>query len=423
MQIRLRVILAALLAAMAVLSGATAATAAADTGTISGKVKLNGEPIPGVKFTITGEDGKTYPIATNEQGAWKVSVPAPGKYEVEMDTASLPQDVTLVNPDKAKQTKSVEPGRNAGALFPVTNGQSPDSKPDKGAQVLQLTVDGLAFGLIIALAAIGLSLIFGTTGLTNFSHGDLITFGALVAYFFNNVLGLPFILAAAGAVICSGIFGGLQDRFFWRWLRGRGTGLIAMLVISIGLGILLRYIYLFIFGGSSKNYAQYAGQPGIAIGPVDLTAKGMIGSAVCLLCIVLTALWLMKSRIGKASRAVADNPALASASGIDVERVINVVWILGTALAGLAGIIFALSNSVSWIFGFNLLLLVFAGVTLGGLGTAFGALVGSIVVGLFIQLSTLVIPSEMKNVGALLVLILVLLIRPQGLLGRRERVG
>ena len=113
----------------------------------------------------------------------------------------------------------------------------------------------MIFGLTIALAAVGLSLIFGTTGLTNFSHGELVTFGALIAYFFNNLLGLPFIVAGLGAVIAGGLFGYFQDRFFWRWLRKRGTGLIAMLVVSIGLGIFLRYVYLFIFGGSTRQYA------------------------------------------------------------------------------------------------------------------------------------------------------------------------
>ena len=130
-----------------------------------------------------------------------------------------------------------------------------------------------------------------------------------------------------------------------------------------------------------------------------------------------------RSSIGKATRAVSDNPALASASGIDVERVIQVVWVAGGVLAGLSGILLALSQQVSFQLGFQVLLLVFAAVTLGGLGTAFGALAGSMVVGLFINLSTLIIPSELKNVGALGILIVILLVRPQGLLGRAERVG
>jgi neutral amino acid transport system permease protein len=121
---------------------------------------------------------------------------------------------------------------------------------------------------------------------------------------------------------------------------------------------------------------------------------------------------------------VSDNPSLASASGIDVDGVIRIVWIVGGSLAGLSGVLWAYFRpGVSWDMGFQILLLVFAATTLGGLGTAFGALVGSIIVGLFVELSTLWLPSDLKYVGALVVLILVLLLRPQGILGRKERIG
>jgi branched-chain amino acid transport system permease protein len=288
---------------------------------------------------------------------------------------------------------------------------------------LQLTVDGLVFGLVIALAAIGLSLVYGTTQLVNFSHGELVTLGALSAYFFSSILGLPFILAAAMAVLVCGVFGGLQDGLLWRRLRKRGTGLIAMLVVSIGFGILVRYIYLFFFGGNTRQFNTYVGQAGINIGPVLITPKAIVGSLIAIFFLLLAAFWLLKTKNGKASRAISDNPALASASGIDVERVINRVWIYGAALAALSGILYSLSTGVSWIQGYQLLLLIFAGVTVGGLGTAFGAIVGSLIVGVLIQVSTLVVPPELKNVGALVILIVILMVRPQGILGRRERVG
>jgi branched-chain amino acid transport system permease protein len=132
---------------------------------------------------------------------------------------------------------------------------------------------------------------------------------------------------------------------------------------------------------------------------------------------------LQLTRIGKAMRAVADNRDLAESSGIDVEKVISWVWVGGSALAGLGGVLFATTEAVGWEMGFRILLLMFAGVTLGGLGTAYGALFGSLIIGVFIQTSTLVIPSDLKNVGALLMLVVVLLVRPQGLLGRAERIG
>jgi branched-chain amino acid transport system permease protein len=138
---------------------------------------------------------------------------------------------------------------------------------------------------------------------------------------------------------------------------------------------------------------------------------------------IIVALVLLRTRAGKAVRAVSDNPALAASSGIYVDRVVTNVWVVGAALAGLAGVLFGLIQSVDYLMGLRILLLIFAAVVLGGLGTAWGAMLGGIVVGVFIELSTLVVPSELKSAGALAILIVVLLIRPQGLLGRRERVG
>ena len=145
--------------------------------------------------------------------------------------------------------------------------------------------------------------------------------------------------------------------------------------------------------------------------------------AVAVIVLAAAIFALLRTRIGKATRAVSDNPALAAASGIDVDRVIRVVWVAGATLAGLAGILLGLAQGINFQMGFQILLLIFAAVTLGGLGTAYGALVGSIVVGLFITVSTLWIPVELKNVGALGILIVILLVRPQGILGRAQRVG
>jgi branched-chain amino acid transport system permease protein len=287
----------------------------------------------------------------------------------------------------------------------------------------QLTASGLRFGLIIALAAIGLSLIFGTTGLTNFAHGELVTFGALTAYFVNVLVGLPLVLAGVVTLVLAGVFGYLNDRLLWAPLRRRGTGLVAMMIVSIGLAIFLRYFYLYIFGGSTRSYADYQGQRGVPLGPITLRPLDYISMAIAIVVLVAVGLALLRTRLGKATRAVADNPALAAASGIDVDRVIRTVWIGGTALAGLSGILLGLAQQVSFQMGLQILLLVFAAVVLGGLGTAFGALVGSLVVGVFIEVSTLFIPTELKNVGALAILIIVLLVRPQGVLGRAERVG
>jgi branched-chain amino acid transport system permease protein len=196
-----------------------------------------------------------------------------------------------------------------------------------------------------------------------------------------------------------------------------------MMIVSIGLSLLLRYLFLYQFGGGTESFADYRGQAGVAVGPITLRPLDFISMALATIVLVAVGFGLLRTRLGKATRAVADNPALAAASGIDVDRVIQTVWVGGAALAGLAGILLGLAQQINFQMGFQILLLVFAAVTLGGLGTAFGALIGSIVVGLFIELSTLFVPTELKNVGALAVLIVILLIRPQGILGRRERIG
>jgi branched-chain amino acid transport system permease protein len=251
----------------------------------------------------------------------------------------------------------------------------------------------------------------------------MVSFGAIIAWFLNGTLGIHLIPAAILAIILGAAAGGLQDLGLWRPLRKRGTTLIAMLVVSIGLSLLWRYAMLYQFGGRTRPYAQYAIQRAIPIGPVQIAPKDIIAVVISLVVLVGVGLMLQRTKIGKAMRAVADNRDLAASSGIDVERVILFVWVVAGGLATLGGVLFGLAEQVSWQMGFQLLLLMFAGVILGGLGTAYGALVGSIVVGLFVQLWTLFFSPELKNVGAFLVLILVLLVRPQGILGRAERIG
>jgi neutral amino acid transport system permease protein len=290
-------------------------------------------------------------------------------------------------------------------------------------RAIQLFVDGLRFGLLIAICAVGLSLIYGTTGLTNFAHGELVTIGAVAAWFINVEGGVPLIPAALIAMIVGAAVGALNELGLWRPLRRRGTGLIAALVVSIGLSLLLRYLVQIVYGGRSNPYGDFQTGRSVDYGLFRMTNADLFTIIICVIVLVLVALMLQRTKIGKAMRAVADNRDLAASSGIDVNRVILVVWVLGGALAALGGVLLGLSDQVQWDMGFRLLLLMFAGVTLGGLGTAYGALVGSLVVGVFVQMSTLVIPSDTKYVGGLLLLIVILVIRPQGILGSRARIG
>ena len=404
---------------------ALAQPASADGEQVSGRLenRVDGgrTPVPGVTITVTG-GGFTDSTTSGADGKWVIPVPAQGSYDVSIDLSTLPEGIGLTDPDKIVITTTVQPPNlNRIVIFPL--GESTAVTNSKWATAAQLAFEGVRFGLLIALGALGLSLIYGTTGLTNFAHGEIITFGALATYTLNAGLGMPLLLAAILGVILTALFGAFQNRGLWKPLRKRGTGLIAMMIVSIGLAILLRNLFLFFYGGDKQAYTEFVGAAGLNFGPVSVTPADIVVIIVSILALGAVVVGVQKTRLGKATRAVSDNPALASSAGIDVERVIEVVWIAGAALAGLGGILLAFTQQVSFQMGFQVLLLVFAAVTLGGLGTIWGAIVGSLVVGLFLQLSTLIIPSELKNVGALLVLIVILLVRPYGLLGRRERVG
>ncbi|MCW2747904.1 MAG: branched-chain amino acid transporter permease [Nocardioidaceae bacterium] len=383
----------------------------------------DGKPVPGV--TITVEDSKGAEVGSGvSDAAGKVSIPLPsaGKFTATLDEKSLPEGTSLSGKTGNSRTFQVLQEGPTFLQFPI--GNEPPKQTGKVERLIDGSVSGIKFGLIIALAALGLSLIFGTTGLTNFAHGELITFGALVAYGFNRGMGMTLILAGVLAVIVSGFFGYANERLLWRPLRKRGTGLVAMMIVSIGLGLFLRNIYQYVFGGGTKSYDQYVDQIAHTFGPIHLANKEIAIMLISVVTIAITCVALVKTRIGKATRAVADNPALASSSGMRVDGVIAAVWIFGGAITGLSGVLLGVDQQVDFQMGFKLLLLVFAATTLGGLGTTWGALIGSIVVGLMVEVSPVLgVPSELKYVTALVVLILILLVRPQGILGRRERVG
>ncbi|MCG2620627.1 branched-chain amino acid ABC transporter permease [Arthrobacter sp. I2-34] len=388
--------------------------------TINGVLRNNGQPVPGVTIRATGE-GFSGETVTSASGAWTIGVPVQGTYQVELIESTLPQGVALAPGAQNPRTVTFANTSNAGAIFPLGEGIKVQGA-NFGEQLIERLVAGLSFGLLLALAAVGLSLIFGTTGLTNFAHGEMVTLGAVLMFFLAG-LGLPAWLAAVLAVIGGGVSGYVQDAGLWRPLRRRGTGLVPMMIVSIGLALAARYTIQLFFGGGTQQLPGAQG-PQITLGPVSIAQTTLLSLVISAVVIGLLGFLLLRTRLGKATRAVADNPALASASGIDVDRVIRIVWTVGGLLAALGGILWAYYRpGVSFNMGQQVLLLMFAGVTLGGLGTVFGALVGSVIVGILVEISTLWLEADLKFVGALLIMIIVLLFRPQGILGRKERVG
>lgn len=378
------------------------------------------EPVADAVIVVTDlSDEVVDEVTTDEDGKATITLPGEGQYTARLDLDSLDEDAGL--PREGRETVEIDPTRARFLNFIV--GDRERETRSTFDKVPQLLFNGLSFGLIIAITSVGLSLIFGTTGLVNFSHSEHVTFGAIVAWWMNADHGIHIVPAALLAIAIGGLAGAVVDRALWAPLRRKGMSLVAMMIVSIGLSLAARSLLQLLYGGVFRPYRQFYRQESIDIGPVTTTPKDVYMIVLILVVIVGVASLLQYSRVGKAMRAVSDNGDLAAASGIDVDRVVTFVWVLGSALAALGGVLFGLQQQVHFEMGFRLLLLMFAGVILGGLGTAYGALVGSFVVGMFVEVSTLVIPTELKNVGALLVLIVVLLIRPQGILGRAERIG
>lgn len=385
---------------------------------ISGNVKNEGEPIADVTIVVTGP-GYSAETVTDAEGKWAIGVPEAGAWDVTLVEDTLPEGIAVL---EGGATQAVEIGPSGRVVKNFFIGEGERVVTSLFDQVVSRVISGINFGLMLALASIGLSLVYGTTGLSNFSHAELVTFGAIAAFVFAALV--PIWIAIPLALAVSAAVGWAQDAGLWRPLRRRGLGLVQLMIVSIGLSLAVRYIYQFFIGGGTSQLPGAGGAKIQLFGAVALSAIDLVSMAISIVVIVAFAAWLTYSKTGKATRAISDNAALAAASGIDVDRVIRFVWIMASMLAGLSGILWAYFRpGIKWDMGAQILLLMFAAVVLGGLGTAYGALVGALVVGIMVETSALVIPSDLKYVGALVLLIAILLVRPQGILGRKERIG
>jgi branched-chain amino acid transport system permease protein len=388
---------------------------------ISGSLIADGVRLEGVSVRVVGA-GIDEIVQSDSTGKWSVRVPSKADYAISLDVSTLPSGVELV--DLAASELSIKESdwltSTATRNFRFVGAEV--QRATITDQILQRLVAGLIFGALLALASVGLSLIFGTTGLSNFAHGEAVTLGGITAWLAGTVFGLPFPIVILVGLAVGALSGYLQNQFLWTPLRNRGTKIVQMMIVSIGLAIVIRYVYLFFIDGTTKSYT--GGLSGvIVLGPIRLTQGSLLTFFLAIGVLVLFALFLTRTRVGRATRAVSDNISLAEASGIDSGKIIQIVWIMGSSLAALGGILLALYRQVSWAMGFEILLLMFAAVTLGGLGSAYGALLGSFIVGILVELSALVLPPDLKYASALFLMIIVLIFRPQGILGTKQRVG
>jgi neutral amino acid transport system permease protein len=390
-----------------------------NTFTIGGIIRSGKDPLEGVEVEVEGQ-GFSEVGTTGADGRWSVSVPSAGEYTATLLPDTLPEGVSPRDPDNVTRTVTLGTTNTVNVLFPT--GEREVVQTNIADTILTRFVYGVNFGLLLALGAIGISLIYGTTRLNNFAHGEMVTFGAVAFFFLGTVLNMPLIAAIAVTLVLSAFTGYAQDAWLHKPLRRRGVGLVQAMIVTIGLSILARYVILFFLGGNIETLDTGLTDT-VTFGPVTITVASVVSMIVSAAMLALVGLFLTRTRIGKATRAVSDNASLAAASGINVDRIIRIVWIMAATLTGLSGILYGIFRQVNWNMGFQILLLLFAAVTLGGLGSAFGALVGSLIIGIVTEVSTVWIPNDLRYAVALIILIGVLLVRPQGVLGRKERVG
>lgn len=423
----------------------------ASNGCVNGILQdADKKPIADVTITLSGK--ATAETKTAADGKWAFSVADDGDYTVTIDAsvakehglkassatvtikkASFDKQRGVVRFDQAgdsagsgtsgsSSSSSAGSKKDASATTAAT--QSPAKEQSNiGKRIWQQLYSGIIFGLMLGLMSVGMNLVYGTTGLQSFSHGEQVTLGGLMAYVGTQMLHMPLIASAIFAIVIGALTGFIQNEIVWGPLRRRHVGTMQQMIVTIGLSMALQYTFQFFFGGDIKGIVKSV-PDSFQLGPITTDMPTLVSALIAICVIVGVTLFLYKTRLGRATRAVSDNAALAAASGINVDQVVRVVWILSCAMAALSGVLLGVYlNGISWNTGATLILLMFAAVTLGGLGTANGALIGSLVIGIVADMSSLVIPNDMRYASALAILIIVLLVRPQGIFGKQQRVG
>ena len=306
-----------------------------------------------------------------------------------------------------------------------------------GIAILQFLINGVVVGSIYVLGATGLSLIFSIRKFANFAHGEFMTFGAYMAFTVNAMWALDIVYGLVFAIVMTAVLAMILEFLVFRKLAGRGP--VSLLVASIGVTIFLQNLVAATYGTDIKQYTLRAvrnislyeegGVQVLSIPPI----RGLLPLGVSIALIVFLHLFLSRTTLGKAMRATADNPDLARSSGIKIRNVILWTWAIAGALAGVAGVLLAIVIDVRTNLGFGVLLFVFAAVIVGGLGSAYGAMVGGLVVGIAQELSAALLawlgrpdvigleqPNAYRPIAAFLIMIIVLLIRPGGIAGGKQ---
>ena len=336
-----------------------------------------------------------------------------------MEAGTLGVGENSVGPARLKRAAGDHPARTALVVLAILVVAMVAAKGLH--EVADVGLAGLSTGAIYALGAVGLTLVYGILKLVNFAHGDFVTFGAYIAYMANVTWGLPLAIALPFAMVATAALGLLTERVMWAPMRKKRAGLLQLVLMSIGLAFLIRSVIQFGWGTAvlslDVNKTATVHFLGLSIGRTQL-----ITIIVGIVVITAVGLMLRYTLLGKRMRALSDDLDLAETTGINTERIILYTWLFSGGLAGLAGVLIGANESLQPELGFTLLLAFFAAVILGGIGDAFGALAGGMILGLVTEWSTMFIDPRWKLAVGFVVLIGVLIIRPQGIFGKAKVV-
>lgn len=278
----------------------------------------------------------------------------------------------------------------------------------------QLIVNGVVSGLLLALPALALTMVFGILKFPNFAVGAMLTFGAYAVWVANHVGGVPLLVAVACSAVIVAAVSILCDRLVFEQLRDAGS--IALLVASLGLSLVMENFCRFFFGNATRNFDIEIARP-IRWHGLRLNHEQLVTAVTVVVCVILVQTVLHASPLGRAMRATADNPSLAAVRGIERNTIARITWAISGVLLALAGGLAGLDRAVDPLLGWSYQLPVFAAAILGGLGSPIGAVVGALVIGLVEELSTLILPTNYRQIVSFAIILLLLLFRTQGLFG------
>jgi branched-subunit amino acid ABC-type transport system permease component len=281
--------------------------------------------------------------------------------------------------------------------------------------MLQTAFNGLVTGIIVALPALAVTLLFGVLKFANFAIGAMMTVAAYMVYALNTELGWGMLPATAAAAVAFGILCILMDYLTFRPLRERGG--LTLMVASLGLGFVLENLARLAYGNAARSFAMELARP-FRFLDIRMNREQMIAFVVATLAMGIMWVLLTRMPIGRAMRAVADNPALAQVRGIDSAAIIRWTWFIAGMLLAVGGVLIGMDRAIEPPMGSSYLIPVFSAAILGGLGSPLGAFVGALLIGVVSEMATLVIPPNYRIGIPLCVIAAILIFRPQGLFGQ-----